>query len=98
MRWLEGVEAALEDAVQWCDAQVVGLPEQLLAAVTARFTLIERFSMAWHRAAKDIRCHRLNRFIYSLIYTTAKKGGCVIVAFAHQQRKPMYWRNRLNAF
>ena len=95
LRWLDNAEKELEDAIQWCDAQVVGLSEQLLAEVTAGITLIERFPMAWHPVSKHIRSHRLNRFSYSLVYTTAIAGQLVIVAFAHQQRKPLYWRNRI---
>lgn len=95
LRWLNDAEKELEDAIQWCDAQVVGLSEQLLAEVTAGITLIERFPMAWHPVSKHIRSHRLNRFSYSLVYTTAIASQLVIVAFAHQQRRPLYWRNRI---
>jgi hypothetical protein len=85
----------LEDAVQWCDAGVVGLSEQLLGEVTAGVALIERFPMAWHPVSKHICSHRLNRFPYSVVYTTAIPDQIVVIAFAHQQRKPSYWRNRL---
>ena len=95
LRWLNEAEKELEEAVQWCDAQVVGLSEQLLVEVTAGVALIERFPMAWHPISKHIRSHRLNRFSYSLVYTTALVGQIVVVAFAHQQRKPSYWRSRI---
>ena len=95
LRWLDDAEKELEDAVQWCDARVVGLSEQLPGEVTAGVVLIERFPMAWHPVSKHICSHRLNRFPYSVAYTTAVPDQIVVIAFAHQQRMPSYWRNRL---
>ena len=95
LRWLDDAEMELDEALQWCESQAVGLSERLPAEVTAGVELIERFQLAWHPVGKYIRSHRLNKFSYSLIYTTAKEDGCVIVALAHQQRRLAYWRARL---
>lgn len=87
----------LEEAVQWYEAQLKDLGSQLLKEVDSAVSLIERFPMAWHPLSRRARSHRLNRFPYSLIYTTSISGDLTVVAFAHQQRKPTYWRDRLNA-
>jgi len=43
----------------------------------------------------QIRRCRLHRFPYSVIYT--QDGADILVlAVAHQHRKPGYWRKRLN--
>jgi ParE toxin of type II toxin-antitoxin system, parDE len=86
----------LEEAVQWYDAQLAGLGDKLLEEVDSAAVLIERFPMAWHPLSKRARSHRLNRFPYSLIYRISISGDLTVVAFAHQQRKPLYWRDRLN--
>ena len=85
----------LEEAVQWYDAQLVGLGDKLLEEVDSAVLLIERFPLAWHPLSKRARSHRLNRFPYTLVYKTSIADTLTIVAFAHQQRKPLYWRNRI---
>jgi toxin ParE2 len=87
----------LEEAVQWYDAQLTGLGDKLLEEVDSATALIERFPLAWHPLSKRARSHRLNRFPYSLVYRASISGDVTVIAFAHQQRKPLYWRDRLNA-
>ena len=95
LRWTEAARVELEEAVQWYDAQINGLGDQLLKEVVSATVLVERFPAAWHPLSKRARSHRLNRFPYSLIYTCAVGDEVVIIAFSHQHRKPLYWRNRL---
>jgi len=45
--------------------------------------------------APAIRRCRLRRFPYSVIYTV-EAGEILILAVAHQHRKPRYWQDRIN--
>jgi hypothetical protein len=85
----------LEEAVQWYDTQLAGLGDKLLNEVDSAVVLIERFPFAWHPLSKRARSHRLNRFPYNLIYRVSIAQELTVIAFAHQQRKPSYWRNRI---
>lgn len=96
LRWITDASFELEEAVQWYDAQLAGLGDKLLEEVDIAGVLIERFPMAWHPLSKRARSYRLNRFPYSLIYRISMSGDLTVVGFAHQQRKPLYWRDRLN--
>ena len=48
------------------------------------------------RVEKDLRRALLRRFPFSLIYAI-ESDAIVIVAVAHQSRRPGYWRDRLGA-
>jgi len=56
--------------------------------------LIEQFPAAWHPLTPQIRRCRLKRFPYSVVYTQ-DVDDILILAVAHQHRKPNYWRARL---
>lgn len=47
------------------------------------------------QAELEIRRCRLRRFPYSEVYTQ-EGAELLVLAIAHQHRKPGYWRNRLN--
>lgn len=95
LRWTPVANSELAEAVQWYESQVPGLGDKLLAEVLAATSLIEQFPSAWHRLSKRTRSHRLNRFPYSVIYTQRDSHEILILAFAHQHRRPTYWRDRL---
>ena len=65
--------------------------------IVAAAVLVERFLQAWHPLFNRTRSHRLNRFPYSLIYACTTTGEIVILAVAHQHRKPYYWRDQIRA-
>jgi hypothetical protein len=79
----------------WYSEQAPGLGDAFLIETLKAIQLIELFPSAWHPLTPQIRRCRLRRFPYSVIYT--QDGLDVLVlAIAHQHRKPNYWRNRLN--
>ncbi len=97
LKWTQAANVELEEAVQWYEEQLTGLGDKFLAEVAAAVALVERYPDAWHPLSKRTRSHRLNRFPYSLIYTTAPGGQAIVVAFAHQHRKPSYWKDRVGS-
>jgi toxin ParE2 len=95
VRLLAPAQTELEEAIAWYAEQALGLGEAFLIETLKTFQLIEQFPKAWHPLTPHIRRCRLRRFPYSVIYT--QDGDDVLVlAMAHQHRKPNYWRNRLN--
>jgi toxin ParE2 len=97
LRWAQAARVELEEAVEWYEAQVEGLGDHLMKEIVAATVLVERFPQAWHPLSKRARAHRLNRFPYTLIYTCVSAEEVLILALAHQHRKPFYWRDRIKA-
>lgn len=94
IRLLEPAQAELDEAIAWYAEQAPGLGEAFLIETLKAFELIERFPQAWHPLSPETRRCRLRRFPYSVVYTQ-DGADLLVLAIAHQHRKPRYWRNRL---
>jgi plasmid stabilization system protein ParE len=95
VRLLESAQVELDDAIAWHASQAPGLGDAFLIETLKTLKLIEQYPKAWHPLTQQVRRCRLRRFPYSVIY--AQEGSDLLVlALAHQHRKPGYWRARLN--
>ena len=95
VRLLESAQVELDDAIAWYASQAPGLGDAFLIETLKTLKLIEQYPKAWHPLTQQVRRCRLRRFPYSVIY--AQEGSDLLVlAVAHQHRKPDYWRARLN--
>jgi plasmid stabilization system protein ParE len=95
VRLLESAQVELDDAIAWYASQAPGLGDAFLIETLKTLKLIEQYPKAWHPLTQQVRRCRLRRFPYSVIY--AQEGSDLLVlAFAHQHRKPGYWRTRMN--
>ena len=95
VRLLESAQVELDDAIAWYASQAPGLGDAFLIETLKTPKLIEQYPKAWHPLTQQVRRCRLRRFPYSVIY--AQEGSDLLVlAVAHQHRKPGYWRTRLN--
>jgi plasmid stabilization system protein ParE len=95
VRLLESAQAELDDAIAWYASQAPGLGDAFLIETLKTLKLIEQYPKAWHPLTQQVRRCRLRRFPYSVVY--AQEGSDLLVlAVAHQHRKPGYWRARLN--
>ena len=95
VRLLESAQAELDDAIAWYASQAPGLGDAFLIETLKTLKLIEQYPKAWHPLTQQISRCRLRRFPYSVVY--AQEGSDLLVlAVAHQHRKPGYWRTRLN--
>ena len=95
IRLLEPAQAELDEAIAWYAEQAPGLGDAFLIEALKTIQLIEHFPKAWHPLTPEIRRCRLRRFPYSVDYTQ-DGSKLLILAIAHQHRKPDYWRSRLN--
>jgi len=95
VRLLGPAQAELDDAIAWYAEQAPDLGDAFLIETLKTIQLIEQYPKAWHPLTPQIRRCRLRRFPYSLVYTQ-DGSDLLVVAIAHQHRKPGYWRARLN--
>ena len=96
----EAAEEAV-DAAAWYEEQQPGLGSEFKAAIDAALDMLESDlvpllpvgSIAGTYGAKLLM---LRRFPYSIVLAE-RSAELVVVAFAHQSRRPGYWRKRLRA-
>lgn len=86
----------LEGAIRWYDRQHHGLGAEFLAAVDGTITHIGRWPDAAPVVtgiAEDIPARRapVPRFPYTIVYLVVD-DIIRVLAFAHERRKPGYWR------
>jgi len=82
-----------DDAINWYNAQAIGLGTTFLVEAVKTLRLIEQHPQAWHPLTSNIRRCRLARFPYGIIYAIGKPN-IIVIAIAHLHRTPLYWRNR----
>jgi toxin ParE2 len=95
VRLLAPAQTELEEAMAWYVEQAPGLGDAFFIETLKAIQLIEQLPQAWHPLTPHIRRCRLRRFPYSVVYTL-DGDDVLVLAIAHQHRKPQYWKNRLN--
>jgi plasmid stabilization system protein ParE len=95
IRLLEPAQAELDEAIAWYADQAPGLGDAFLIETLKAIKLIEQFPSAWHPLTPQIRRCRLKRFPYSVVYTP-DGADVLVLAIAHQHRRPSYWKARLS--
>jgi plasmid stabilization system protein ParE len=88
------VDAELTEAAQYYESRQPGLGTDLLGEVERAFEQILANPEACRKIGRRVRWKSLWRFPYNLIYAVYPER-IRIVAFAHQKRRPFYWRKRL---
>jgi hypothetical protein len=81
-------EAELAAAARFYEARLHGLGEAFLVELGRCFDRVRSFPES------GTRCYgRFRRFPYDVVYEVLPHA-VLVVAVAHQQRKPGYWRTR----
>jgi len=88
-------DAELEytEAISFYESRMVGLGRSFAAAVERTVSLIREHPDAGPPAGVNRRRWLVSRFPYSIVYRLEPES-VVIVAVAHQSRRPGYWRRR----
>jgi toxin ParE1/3/4 len=86
-------EAELEDAAVFYESRMHGLGKSFAAEVERIITLIREFPDAGSPAGPSRRRVLIDRFPYAVVYRH-DSDAVVILAVAHQRRRPGYWRRR----
>ncbi|MCE9640392.1 MAG: type II toxin-antitoxin system RelE/ParE family toxin [Betaproteobacteria bacterium] len=86
-------EAELEDASLFYESRMPGLGKSFAAEVERTIYLIREFPDAGSPTGPMRRRVLVARFPYSVVYRR-DPDFVVIIAIAHQRRRPGYWRQR----
>ena len=83
----------LDDAVRYYDLEYPGLGRRFREEVRKAALRIALHPEAWSRERGDVRKCLLHKFPYKLMYSI-EKDHILIIAVAHQHRRPDYWVGR----
>ena len=83
----------MEDATRLYELEHPGLGRQFRAEVKQAALRIARYPGAWVVEQGEVRKYIMHRFPYKLLYSI-EKDSILILAVAHQHRRPDYWVDR----
>lgn len=90
-----------EEAAAWYEAERVGLGAEFMQELKAAITLLREqpaLGASHPLASKRLGAKRLlfKRFAFDLVFVE-RSDMTVVVAVAHQARRPLYWRARVRS-
>jgi len=86
-------DAEFEEAALFYETRVIGLGKFFAAEVERTIALVRDFPEAGSGMGRNLHRVLVARFPYSIVYRY-EAGSILIVAVAHQRRRPGYWRRR----
>jgi plasmid stabilization system protein ParE len=93
-RFLTPADEEMSEAASFYEAHSTGLGTHYLNEVQHVIDLVREYPELGQAVDQGLRRVVLHRFPFSLIYSV-ETDAIVIVAVAHQRRRPGYWKNRL---
>jgi len=93
-RFIRPAEDEMIEAAVYYESQVIGLGEKFIETIERALFEIEKKPTLWPKEKYNIRRRVLSRFPFSILYVI-DEDELVIVAIAHQRRRPHYWVGRL---
>ena len=90
-------EEEMNASAQYYNQQASGLGLEFLEEIEKSLQLIEKHPEKWPYYEKKIHKYNTRRFPFSLYYVFEKNlDKIIIIAVAHQKRKPGYWKQRFD--
>lgn len=83
----------LEDAVRYFELEYAGLGRRFKEEVRRAALRIAEYPQAWSVERGEVRKCLLHKFPYKLLYSV-EHDHILVIAVAHQHRKPDYWIDR----
>jgi plasmid stabilization system protein ParE len=80
----------LDDAITFYETELAGLGILFKKEIRSSILRIKEHPKAWSIEKGDVRKALLHRFPYKILYSI-EKDHIIILAIAHQHRKPNYW-------
>jgi toxin ParE2 len=95
VRLLPEAEREIADAAEWYDGEQRGLGDEFLQSLRECRKAIGAFPESGSPDVLGTRVRQTRRFPYRLVYQI-RRSEIVVIAVAHQSRRPDYWHERLN--
>jgi len=91
--FLKYAQQELDDAAYFYEMEFRGLGKNFKTEVKKAISRIAEYPEAWPQEYGDVRKCLIHKFPYSILYSVEGEH-IVIIAVAHQHRKPDYWIER----
>lgn len=100
VRVLEAAAAEAAEAAAWYEDQRPGLGSEFRSEFRAAIDRLHEGVVPgkqWRGplGERGVRRLLMRRFPFSVVFVTAGAEDAVVLAIAHQRRRPNYWRDRL---
>lgn len=94
LRTLAEAEREVAEAVRHYKDKAPDTAEQFIRAYDVAIQRMISFPEAWPPAGRGLRRCLLSRFPYQIVYRVDGQS-ILIIAVAHNRRRPGYWRKRM---
>ena len=91
---LDAAEEELDEAFEYYEYEMEGLGKRFLKEFRKGLNRIIAYTKAWRPVKGNVRKCVLKKFPYNIIYAI-EPDLIIILAVAHQHRKPNYWADRI---
>lgn len=89
-------EEEINISAQYYNKKAFGLGIHFLKEIEKSLQNILKYPERWPISFKNIQKYNMSRFPFSLYYVFEKElDKIIILAVAHQRRKPGYWKKRI---
>jgi plasmid stabilization system protein ParE len=92
----QAAEDELLAEIGYLELRVPGLGRRFHAEVRRSEDRLAKFPQSAPEVAPGIRKYPLRKFPFSILYSI-EKDGLLILAVAHQRRRPRYWVGRVGS-
>jgi hypothetical protein len=93
VNFLKSAHIEYKEAVEFYSLQSDQLGERFINEVDKTISIIKNYPESFNKFTEHTRKAVVNIFPYSLFYSIINEN-IEIIAVAHQNRKPNYWKNR----
>ena len=83
-----------EDAKEFYEMGQAGLGNRFEDEVKNSFLRIQQYPTAWPIERDEVRHYLLHKFPFKILYSI-QDNDLIVLAIAHQHRKPNYWIDRI---
>ena len=94
-RFLPPAEEEMTEAALFYEAESSGLGVEFLDDVQRVVDALRQYPESGQSVGRGLRRALLQRFPFSVIYSE-QRDAILVVAIAHQKRRPGYWRERID--
>ena len=94
IKYLKIAREEFHSAIKYYESQQTNLGRKFQSDVENSISRIKEFPKAYVSIKDDVRRCLLHKFNYSILYAI-KHNHILIIAIAHQHRKPNYWIDRV---
>ncbi len=93
IEFLEPAFIEFQEAIDFYNLQVKGLGDKFIIEIDRTISIIKKYPGSFTEYTKHTRKAVVNVFPYNIVYSI-HKNFILILAVAHQHRKPNYWVER----